>query len=107
MLVRNQSCKQSIWIGLLTELGWARPGYAEADETAPIRETRVRATAALTDQPASLQGFSRIGDPWTCLEIFGIILSGLGIPYGAHMHAEESMVGSCLVVALGCPGILQ
>jgi hypothetical protein len=107
MLVRNQSCKQSIWIGLLTELGWARPGCAEADETAPIRETRVRATAVLTDQPASLQEFSRIGIHGRVSRSFGIILSGLGIPYGAHMHAEESMVGSCLVVALGCPGILQ
>jgi hypothetical protein len=32
---------------------------------------------------------------------------GTWLPYGAHMHADKSMIGMCLIAALGCPIILQ
>ena len=32
---------------------------------------------------------------------------GTWLPYGAHMHADKSMVELCMVVALGCSGILR
>jgi len=78
VLVRNQSCK-AIYLDKFAD--WSRLSTAkiwQSSPSGPIRETPVRATSAPTDQPSSLQGFSRIGIPRTCFKIFGIVLSGLG-----------------------------